>query len=294
MTDPVTTIALSSGVLALVGAGLSGTLLWASKRFAVEEDPRIDLLADYLPGANCGGCGLAGCRAFAEEMVKDPESGIACPVAGADVMRKLSEALGIEFKQTRQMVAVLHCAGACGTAVALDEKYEGIDDCRAEFLLAPGEKACPYACMGLGSCIKVCQFGAITKKNGIIEVDEELCKGCGACVTVCPKHLISMMPKDNRVWVACSNHDRGPSVKANCGLGCIACKKCEKVCEYGAITVIDNVAVVDWEKCNACGRCVDECPTHAIVRKLDQVAASAGLTAAAPSAVEAPGPERNN
>ena len=63
-------ILISMGVLGVI-AFLAACLLYVvSLYFKVEEDPRIDLVTAVLPGANCGGCGFAGCRNFAEACVK--------------------------------------------------------------------------------------------------------------------------------------------------------------------------------------------------------------------------------
>lgn len=257
-------IIIATIFLGATGLVLAVALLAASKKFAVEEDPKLELLVNVLPGANCGGCGLAGCRNFAEKVLENPNGNFNCPVGGLDLNKKFSEILGIEVKETKPMTAILRCNGTTDNSAKLLEIYDGIADCRAAVLMYPGGKVCPYGCLGLGSCIRACKFDAIKKENGIVKIDEEKCVACGACIAACPKGLIIFYPKGEKVFVACSNNDRGGLVRTACKAGCIGCKKCEKTCEYGAVKVDNFCAVVDWHKCTLCGKCVKECPIGCI------------------------------
>ncbi len=250
-------------VMGVLGGGIALLLVGASKKFSVEENPLIDELMEILPGANCGVCGFAGCRAFAEEKVKNPFGDAFCPVGGEKVAKAMAELLGVKIAIQRPMIARLKCSGTNDVSAKVGD-YEGIPDCRAAMLLFPGQKICPYGCIGLGSCIRACLFGAITKFNGIVKIDGERCVGCHACVSACPKHLIEMMPKGHIVYVACTSNDRGGQVRTACSAGCIGCKKCEKVCPVGAAVVTDFLCHIHQDKCTQCGKCIEVCPVHVI------------------------------
>ena len=250
-------------VMILFGVGMAIMLVVASRKFHVEENPLIEEVLEALPGANCGGCGFAGCRGFAEEKVKNPEGEAFCPPGGAKVCAAIAGILGVAVTSQKPLVARMKCAGTNDVSAMVGD-YEGIQDCRAAMIVYPGQKICPYGCIGLGSCMKACQFGAITLANGIARIDEDKCVGCRACVAACPKHLIEMLPKDCRIYVACSSNDRGGQVRTACSAGCIGCMQCQKTCPVGAITVTEFLARVDPEKCINCGKCVAVCPVQVI------------------------------
>jgi RnfABCDGE-type electron transport complex B subunit len=239
-------------------------LLIASKRFAVKENPLIQHLEEALPGVNCGACGMASCHAFAERKAADPEADIHCPIGGTAVAKRVAEVLEIELKPTVPMVARLLCQGTLDVS-AMAVTYDGIEECRAVALVNAGAKLCPYACIGFGSCVAACPFGAIRKKNGIVEIDEDICTGCGICVKVCPRHVLQLFKKGQKVYVGCSSNDRGGQVRTACAVGCIGCMKCEKTCRFEAIKVSDWKAKVNREKCTQCGECIPVCPVGAIV-----------------------------
>jgi len=264
----INSILIAVGILGLTGLLLSSALLIVSKKFSVEENPLIDLLANALPGANCGACGQAGCRNFAEIIVNNPEANLYCPVGGAKLNKTISEILGIEIKEVKPMTAILRCAGTIDKSAKMLDIYEGIADCRAAMTMYLGDKVCPYGCLGLGSCIKACKFGAISKDNGIVKIDEDLCVACGACLAACPKGIIMLYPKGEKVYVACSNNDLGGQVRTACKAGCIGCKKCERTCKFDAVKVTNFCAVIDWTKCTRCGECVTACPVGCILTAL--------------------------
>ena len=254
------------GLVALGGMGLilGVGLGFASKKFAVVEDPHLDDVIAALPGANCGGCGVAGCAAFAKAVLKGTLPPNGCPVGGPETVEKISAILGIEAQVGEKQVAFVACNGKTGVA---NDRYEyfGMLDCNAAAqLVGGGAKACNYACLGGGTCAAVCQFDAITIADGIATVDKEKCTACGACVPACPKALISIMPHKAVVTVNCSSKDPGKVVRVNCSVGCIACKLCEKACQHDAIHVVDNIAKIDYSKCTDCNDCVKKCPTGTI------------------------------
>jgi len=258
-------------VICLVVLGLlfSVVLYFVAQKFKVEEDPRIDVVESILPGANCGGCGNAGCRAFAEKVVKAPSvDACFCPVGGNEVMAKIAAALGQEATAKEPMVAVVRCNGTFGNR-AKTNCYDGYASCKVMSSLYIGDTGCKWGCLGLGDCEKACKFGAITvnPEKGVAEVDEEKCTACGACTKACPKGVIELRnkgPKGRRMVVSCVNKDKGAITRKACSVGCIGCGKCVKACPFGAITVENNVAYIDFAKCKLCRKCEAECPTKAI------------------------------
>lgn len=257
------------GAIALIAALV---LFVCSKKFAVYEDPRIAQVTEQLPGANCGGCGFAGCGGLADALVKGADAGsldgLKCPVGGAEVMGKVADLLGMTIANGEPMVAVVRCNGTCALRPKVAE-YNGLRTCAAMNACGAGETACGYGCLGCGDCVAACQFDAIhiNPETGLAEVDEEKCTSCGACVKACPRHIIELRkkgPKGRRVFVSCVNKDKGPVAMKACKAACIGCGKCEKECPFGAITVEGNVSYIDPEKCRLCRKCVTVCPTKAI------------------------------
>ena len=264
-----TTIIFTVLCLTLVGLLLSVVLYFVAQKFKVEEDPRIDIVEAIMPGANCGGCWQAGCRAFAEACVKAPNlDSLFCPVGGNQTMKKVVEALGFEVKEKAPMVAVVRCNGTCDNR-ARTNIYDGISSCAVMSSLYSGNTDCKYGCLGMGDCVSVCNFGAISIDNttGLPVVDQDKCTACGACVKACPKFVIELRlkgPKNRRIFVSCINKDKGGVARKACTAACIGCGKCAKVCPFDAITVQDNLAYIDFNKCRLCTKCVSECPTGAI------------------------------
>lgn len=263
------TILLTIAVMGVLGLLFAVVLYFVAQKFKVEEDPRIDVVESLLPGANCGGCGQAGCRAFAENVVKAPAIGsFFCPVGGNPTMAKIAEALGQQVEEKEAMVAVVRCHGSFDNR-AKTNIYDGYTSCAVMSSLYPGDTGCRYGCLGHGDCVNVCRFDAIhiDPKRGLPEVDEDKCTACGACTKACPKAIIELRPKGNkgrRVFVSCVSKDKGAITRKACAVGCIGCGKCAKVCPFGAITIENNVAYIDFTKCKSCRKCVAECPTKAI------------------------------
>lgn len=258
-------------IVVLFGLGLilSMVLYLVAARFKVFEDPRIDEVEKVLPGANCGGCGNAGCHAFAASCVKAGNlDDNFCPVGGNEVMKKVAAVLGLEMQEKAPVVAVVRCNGSCANRPRTSE-YDGYRSCKVESMLYKGETECRYGCLGCGDCVAACAFGALSMdaETGLPIVDESKCTSCGACVKACPKGIIELRkkgPRGMRVYVSCVNKDKGGIARKACSAACIGCGKCEKVCPQYAILVQNNVAYIDFYKCRLCKKCVEECPTGAI------------------------------
>jgi electron transport complex protein RnfB len=249
------------GLISSLGLGL------AAKKFAVEIDPKVEAIEKILPGANCGACGFTGCHGFAEALAAGEASASGCFAGGDSVASALSELLGVEARPVEKMVARLRCQGGIDKAKR-KYQYIGINDCQAAALVAGGDKACAFGCLGLGSCVGVCPVNAISiSPEGLAVVDEELCISCGKCVAICPKNVIQLVPQKQQVLVLCNSTEKGKLVREQCQVGCIACMLCKKVCPVDAVTVENFLSRIDPEKCNLCGECVKKCPTKCILTK---------------------------
>lgn len=255
-----------------IGVTAAVILYFAARKFYVYEDPRIDEIEESLPAANCGGCGYAGCRAFADAIVKDNSiEGKNCPVGGNDTMSKVAAIMGLEAVNQTPRIAVVRCNGACEHRPNT-RNYEGASTCAIEAMHFGGSTDCQYGCLGLADCVAACDFDALhmDPETGLPVVSDENCVGCGACVKACPKDLIELrkqMPKYRKIFVACRNEDKGAAAKKACAVACIGCGKCEKECKYDAIVISNNLAFIDSDKCKLCRKCVSVCPTNAIIEE---------------------------
>lgn len=256
--------------LSAIGVISAVILYFVAQKFKVIEDPRIDIVNEKLPGANCGGCGLAGCRAFAEELVKTGDlSKLNCPVGGGDTMKEIAAVLGLVAEEKDPMIAVVRCNGSRANAPQ-KVSYEGASSCAFAHYLSAGESGCSNGCLGLGDCVVSCKFDAIyiSEETGLPVVSDEKCVACGACVTACPRSIIELRKKgkkDRRIFVSCVNTEKGGPAKKNCSVACIGCGKCVKECPYEAITLVNNLAYIDYDKCRLCRKCEPVCPTGAIL-----------------------------
>ena len=253
--------------VAVIGLIIGLLLVSFGRKFAVETDPKEEAVRDLLPGNNCGGCGYAGCDACAKAIAAGEASVNACPVGGETVASRIAQVMDVEVSGMTRMVAFVQCAGDCEHAKK-SANYVGIQDCSAAVTSGLTDKNCLYGCLGLGSCVKACQFDAISIVNGVAFVNRAACKACGKCVAACPKHLIELIPDPSGYVVRCSSKDRGPAVKKSCSVGCIGCRLCEKQCEHDAIHVENNIARIDYAKCVNCGKCAEKCPAGAIMKRL--------------------------
>ncbi len=255
--------------LVALGAVAAVILYFVSQKFKVYEDPRIDTTEAMLPGANCGGCGYPGCRGFATALVENEDiSSLFCPVGGAETMKAVAEHLGKAAAEREPQVAVLKCNGSCANRPKTSQ-YDGATSCAVISSLYGGETGCTWGCLGGGDCVNVCTFDAIKidPATGLPEVDEEKCTACGACVKACPKMVLELRKKgvkSRRIYVECSSKDKGAIARKACTAACIGCGKCVKACAFEAITLENNLAYIDAQKCRLCRKCASECPTGAI------------------------------
>ena len=255
---PVLVLAALAVICALI-------LTVSSVYFSVKEDPRIGEIRDCLPGANCGACGFSGCDGYAKAL----SSGVAdktnlCIPGGDGVAKRISAIMGVDAEDVVERVAYVGCNGSCRPE---ERKYEysGTKSCKAANMNYSGDRFCTFACLGYGDCAAVCPRDAICITDGCIaEIDPRKCIGCGLCVKTGPNGLIHLINDTSRVVVKCNNHHKGAVVRKYCVNGCIACGKCEKSCPEGAIKVVDNLAVIDYDKCTGCGTCKSVCPVHCI------------------------------
>ncbi len=248
-----------TGLLIGVVLGISG------KKFAVEVDEREEAILSVLPGNNCGGCGYAGCSGLAAAIVKGEAEGGGWPVGGAPVAAQIGEIMGQNAGEQVRRVAFVKCGGTQEHTGQLYQYY-GLEDCvMANLMQENGPKGCNFGCLGYGSCVKACPFDAIHVVDGVAVVDKEACKACGKCIAACPKKLIELIPYDQKTFVQCNSHEKGKALMSVCKVGCIGCKICEKNCEAGAITVMNNIAHIDPQKGTNCGICAEKCPRKIIL-----------------------------
>lgn len=257
-------------ILGVIGIVAAVVLYFVAKKFNVEEDPLIGEVEEVLAGANCGGCGYAGCRNFAEACVKSAVekrslAGLSCPSSD---MSRVAGILGLSVVESEPMIAVVRCVGSCENAPK-KVHYEGAGICAFATTLYAGESGCPDGCLGLGDCVRRCAYDAIhiNEETCLPEVDEDRCVGCGVCAKSCPRGVIELRAKGRngrRVYVSCNNREKGAVAMKNCKVSCIGCQKCYKTCPFGAIEMRGNLAYIDYSKCKQCRKCVEVCPRGSI------------------------------
>lgn len=260
-----TTILIATLVVGIIGLLIGLLISIIANKFSVKEDPMVSAISEVLPNNNCGGCGYPGCTQLAIAIAANEATADACPVGGAEVASKIAEITGGTVAFVKKS-AFVGCVGSCdNTSRKYD--YYGEKSCDlVEFVPGKGEKYCKNSCVGYGSCVKVCDSDAISIKNGVAVVDNDKCTACGKCVVACPKGIIKIIPSDKKVVVACSSEDMGKNVIKACNVGCITCKKCVRTCPKKAITIENNLPVIDYSLCVGCTLCVKDCPRGVIIK----------------------------
>jgi electron transport complex protein RnfB len=166
---------------------------------------------------------------------------------------------------TRALISVVRCKGSLAEAPALYENL-GTKDCRQQYILFGGNKACESGCLAGLHCVGVCPNHAISKgSNGLPEIDTSRCVGCGKCVKECPRRVLELIARSPLIYLAC-NSRTGPGIKDLCSVGCTACNVCVEECPHaGAIRVAENHAHINYEKCTSCGICYQKCPANSFL-----------------------------
>jgi len=251
-------------VFFLVIGAVSGALLTiAGKLFFVKTNETVEKITEALPGANCGGCGFAGCEAYAEAIATGKAKPNMCSPGGLDVNKKISAILGVAVEEAEPIVAYVHCNG-CNTATEDKYKYIGTKSCAAAEKFYNGKGSCSFGCIGFGDCVNACDSGGISIVDGVAVINPGMCIACGKCIKACPNHLISFKKKYSTAAVRCSSQDAGKITRTVCKNGCIACGICAKKCPEGAIAINANHAEINYDKCVSCGICAQACPVKCI------------------------------
>lgn len=255
-----------TGIGALLGFGLAV----ADKFLTEPKDEKLEALEEMMPGANCGGCGFAGCSAYAEAVYKGKVLPGLCAPGGVALANKMAEVLGVEVQMAQKKVAYIFCSGSCENTTK-DYDYKGIQDCNAAAMLFKGDNGCKSGCLHLGSCMAVCEYNAIYRKeDGTLAVDASLCQGCGRCTKVCPNGVIKLIPADAPYVVACNSHEKGADVRKVCSVGCIGCKICEVKFPEAGFKVDQNLACAKYEpsyNIEEMSKAAEACPRHIIKAK---------------------------
>ncbi len=266
-------ILIAFGVLGGLGLIFGLVLASASKVFYVETDPRLDQISECLPGANCGGCGYPGCAGYAEAVLKGEADVNKCNAGGNECAQAIAAIMGVEAQAVTRKVALVRCSGdkkydengQLISGAKVKGEYEGFKNCMAaSYVGGSGPLVCEYGCMGFGNCVKACKYDAMHIVDGVARVNERRCVGCMACAAACPRDLIIPVEPDRNVVIACASLAKGAITMKGCSAGCIACGLCKKTCPQGAITLEQNLARIDYSKCDNCGKCATVCPKKLI------------------------------
>ena len=251
-----------TSVLTLAGIGLILALILvaASLAFRVEEDPRVEAVLEALPGANCGGCGYAGCEAYAQAVLASPDvPANLCTVGGNDTATKVGEIAGKTVTATEPMICFRRCSRHEGQ-VEHRYHYVGVNTCSAAAQLEGGPYMCSWSCLGYGDCMRACPFDAMVVRDDLIEVITSRCVACGCCISACPRGILQIVPQRARVMCFCATKEKMKNVADVCSVGCINCLQCVKACPAQAISYTNFRIEINHNACLAYGdKCGEAC-----------------------------------
>lgn len=262
----VLSLIISMSTMGGMGAIFALGLILANIKLQVEEDPRVNLIMEELPGVNCGGCGFPGCNAFAERIVDGGAAISGCPVNTPEGVEEIANIMGVEAEVGEKKIARVLCRGG-EYETAKKGEYFGIKTCIAAHLTFGADKLCQYGCLGFGDCVVSCPFDAIEMNdNGLPEVSLERCTGCGNCQTACPRDIIEIHPIRRNLFIFCKSRDEAKFARQTCIKSCNACRACVKAVEAGQIEMKNNLAVINYRIYGTVSELpTAKCPTGAIV-----------------------------
>lgn len=263
----MTQILIPAALVGVIGLIAAAVLTLSARFMGIKANEKEKDILDTLPGANCGACGYPGCEAYAKALAGGETDATSLCVPGAETAaRRIAEIMGTEFGGVTKKTAFIRCRGDC-THNKEKANYNGISSCAAAVGYFGGKGACTQGCIGFGDCAAVCPEDAICIEKGIAHVDPRKCIGCGLCAKTCPNGIISLVTGEEKVYVTCSNTEKGAFTRKKCDVGCIGCMKCQRVCPTEAIKVENNLSQIDYDKCIACGKCAEVCPVQCISAK---------------------------
>ncbi len=260
----LTNLFIILAIVAALAVIFSVLIVTVSKLCNTNEDVKSEQIKEKLANANCGGCGYAGCADFAKALSEGRANIDDCGPTSKENKTEIANILGVQYSAGKTVAAKVHCSG--GDFCVDNFNYVGNQTCASISSFSGGNKGCIFGCLGGGDCVRACDYGAITLRDGVSVINKNLCVACGKCVKACPKNLIELLPFDADAYIACSSHHRGKDVMNVCKKGCIGCSLCAKSCPEGAITMENDLPKIDYSKCTGCMTCVEKCPRKCIFK----------------------------
>lgn len=258
-------VIIAAILIGIIGLLIGILLTIASEKFSISVDEKEIQIREELPGNNCGGCGYPGCDGLAKAIVNGEAKVNQCPVGGKTVADAIAKIMGVESEATIRMSAFVRCGGTCKNAT-IQYLYYGVKDCNnAAIVPGGGDKQCSHGCLGYGSCVRECEYGAISIVDGVAVVDANLCQACGKCIKVCPNNVISLIPYQKQAIVKCNSKEPALRARKSCSVSCIGCGLCARNCPNNAIIIENSLARIDYTKCTNCGICKEKCPRKCII-----------------------------
>jgi RnfABCDGE-type electron transport complex B subunit len=258
---------VATAVAVMTGLGLffAGVLAVAYRFLRVEEDPRLEVVEDLLPGNNCGACGQPGCAAFAQRLLTEEVTPGKCTVADAGTLEEIASFLGVGVGADEKRIARLKCAGGLGNVRDLAE-YQGMSSCRAAAVVDGGGLGCTWGCIGLGDCERACTFDAIhMNADSLPAVSPEPCTACGDCVEVCPQDLFVLVPESHKLFVQCNSPLEGEAALRGCRVACDACGRCAVDAPADTVEIVGGLPIVHYDRAEVpTPDATWRCPTGAI------------------------------